>query len=87
MKFEVGSTILLDVTPEDDVVVTSHGIAMFSGKLGQVNDKIAAHRGSPDWLPIHVQTLPGLGPEPNRHGRPPPGLTGRDLGGLGVYIT
>ena len=42
MKFEVGSTILLDSSPGENVIITSHGIPMFEGVLGQVNDKIAA---------------------------------------------
>ena len=41
MDFEVGSTILLDVEPDDDIILTSHGIPMFSGTLGQTNDKVA----------------------------------------------
>ncbi|MFN7038188.1 MAG: flagellar motor switch protein FliM [Alphaproteobacteria bacterium] len=41
MSLKVGSTILMDVSPEDDIILYSSGIKMFSGKLGKLGNKIA----------------------------------------------
>ena len=41
MSFKVGSTVLLDCTPEDEVVVRCGGIPITTGTLGKIGDKIA----------------------------------------------
>lgn len=41
MSFKVGSTVLLDCSPEDDVTVRCGGIPVTTGTLGRVDDHIA----------------------------------------------
>ena len=40
MKLKVGSTILLDATPEDDILLNCYGETMFAGTLGKSNGQI-----------------------------------------------
>ena len=41
MKLKVGSTIIMENSPEDDILLHCSGLKMFSGKLGRVGNKIA----------------------------------------------
>lgn len=41
LQLKVGSTIILDSGPTDDVVLRCRGVDMMSGKLGRVDDSIA----------------------------------------------
>jgi flagellar motor switch protein FliM len=41
MNFKVGGTVLLDCTPEDEVILRCGGIPVTSGTLGKVGDHIA----------------------------------------------
>ena len=41
MKLKVGSTIMLEQSPEDDVELLCGGIPMMEGKLGKAGDKKA----------------------------------------------
>ena len=41
MSFKVGSTVLLDCSPEDDVTLRCSGIPVTTGTLGKVGDNIA----------------------------------------------
>ena len=41
IDLKVGSTIIMENSPEDDVLLHCAGIEMFSGKMGRVGNKIA----------------------------------------------
>jgi flagellar motor switch protein FliM len=41
MKLKVGSTIIMENTPDDDVILHCAGVKMLSGKIGRVDNKIA----------------------------------------------
>jgi flagellar motor switch protein FliM len=41
MRLKVGSTIIMDDAPDDDVIIHCAGNKMLSGKLGRVGNKIA----------------------------------------------
>jgi flagellar motor switch protein FliM len=41
MRFKVGSTILLDCMPEDEVVLKCSGVPITKGKLGRVGENMA----------------------------------------------
>jgi flagellar motor switch protein FliM len=43
MSLKVGSTILMNNSPEDDVVIYSDQVKLYSGKLGRVGNKIAVN--------------------------------------------
>jgi flagellar motor switch protein FliM len=43
MNFKIGSTIIMDDGPEEDVILHCCGVKMLSGKLGRVDDKIAVY--------------------------------------------
>lgn len=47
MRFKVGSTLLLDCQPEDDITLKSGGVALTSGKLGCMGDKMAVSINEP----------------------------------------
>lgn len=41
MQFKVGTTLIFDQTPDDDIFLESNGILLLSGKMGRKNDHIA----------------------------------------------
>ncbi len=41
MRFKVGTTMLLDCKPDDEVVIKCGDVALTTGKLGRLEDKIA----------------------------------------------
>jgi flagellar motor switch protein FliM len=40
-NFKVGSTVLFDASPDDDVTIKCSGIPMLKGELGQIENSIA----------------------------------------------
>ncbi len=40
-RLKVGSTMVLDCTPDDDVVIKCEGVNMLNGKIGSLSDKVA----------------------------------------------
>ena len=47
MRFKVGTTLLLDCQPEDDVVVKAGSVQLTTGKLGCMGDKMAISINDP----------------------------------------
>lgn len=47
MRFKVGSTLLLDCKPEDEVKLTCGGVGVTSGKLGRIGDTVAVSLSKP----------------------------------------
>lgn len=41
MKLKVGSTIIMENSPDDDVIIRSNGIKLLTGKLGRVGENMA----------------------------------------------
>jgi len=41
MQLKVGSTILMENSPDDDIIIHSSGVRVFSGKMGRVGENIA----------------------------------------------
>jgi flagellar motor switch protein FliM len=47
MNFKVGSTLLLDCRPDDEVMIKCGGVDITTGKLGRVDNKIAVAISEP----------------------------------------
>lgn len=47
MNFKVGSTVLLDVAPDDEVMIKCGGMEVSKGKLGRLGDHIAVSLSEP----------------------------------------
>ena len=47
MRFKVGSTILLDCMPDDDVILKCGGVPITRGKLGRMGDHMAVSISEP----------------------------------------
>ena len=47
MRFKVGSTILLDCMPEDEVVLKCSGVPISRGKLGRIGEHMAVSISEP----------------------------------------
>lgn len=55
MRFKIGSTILLDCTPDDDVVIKSNGVTITRGKLGRVSENLAVSLDKPIIERMHAE--------------------------------
>lgn len=47
MRFKVGSTLLLDCDPEDEIVIKCGGVSISRGKLGRMGDHLAVSVSEP----------------------------------------
>ncbi len=47
VKFKVGSTLMLDCKPDDDIVLKSGGVELTTGRLGRIGDKMAVSLNDP----------------------------------------
>ncbi|MEI7669346.1 MAG: flagellar motor switch protein FliM [Pseudomonadota bacterium] len=47
MKFQVGNTLLLERSPDDDVMIRSNGVTITTGKAGRMGDNIAVSISEP----------------------------------------
>jgi flagellar motor switch protein FliM len=47
MRFKVGSTLMLDCKPDDDIVLKSGGVELTTGRLGRIGDKMAVSLNDP----------------------------------------
>jgi flagellar motor switch protein FliM len=47
MQFRVGSTLLLDRAPDDDVLIKSGSVTITTGKAGKIGDNIAVSISEP----------------------------------------
>lgn len=45
LKLKVGSTIIMENSPDDDIILHCSGINMLAGKLGRINENIAVRIG------------------------------------------
>jgi flagellar motor switch protein FliM len=49
MQLKVGSTIIMDDTPDDDIQLHCHGICMLEGKIGRSGNNVAIHVTNPNF--------------------------------------
>ena len=47
LQFQVGNTLLLDRTPEDEVMIKCNGVTVTTGKVGKMGDNIAVSISEP----------------------------------------
>lgn len=47
VRFKVGSTLMLDCKPDDDIVLKSGGVELTTGRLGRIGDKMAVSLNDP----------------------------------------